>query len=133
MQRLWMTQEAIDECRVALQNTRAELAYRNISRDDITVESAADSMDQTAGLQEREMAIGGMDRISRRLRDVRLALARMEGGTFGVCLDCEADISPKRLVAVPWAELCITCQEKSDGAAAAYGAEIARDSMTEAA
>ena len=128
-----MTQAAIDECRVALQNTRTELIYRNINRDDITVEAAADSMDQTAGLQEREMVIGGMDRVSRRLRDVRLALARIEAGTFGICLDCESDISPKRLAAVPWAELCITCQENSDGAAETYGNDIARDSMTEAA
>ena len=36
----------------------------------------------------------------------------------GACLACENPISAKRLQAVPWAELCLHCQERSDLAAA---------------
>ena len=42
------------------------------------------------------------------------ALRRIEDGSFGVCLHCEEDISPKRLAAVPWAAFCIQCQEIAD-------------------
>ena len=45
------------------------------------------------------------------MRNVRRALRDIEGGSFGVCLHCEEDISPKRLAAVPWTPFCMQCQE----------------------
>jgi DnaK suppressor protein len=48
------------------------------------------------------------------LRNVRAALDRIEEGSFGVCLHCDEDISPKRLAAVPSTALCILCQEIAD-------------------
>jgi len=41
-------------------------------------------------------------------------LRRIDEGSFGVCLHCEEDISPKRLAAVPWTPFCIRCQEIAD-------------------
>ncbi len=43
------------------------------------------------------------------------ALARIENQTYGLCLDCEERITPKRLAALPWARYCMTCQEARDG------------------
>jgi DNA-binding NtrC family response regulator len=63
---------------------------------------------------ERELALGTLARESARLRDAREALRRLDNGVFGICLDCEEDISLKRLAAVPWAARCIVCQERAD-------------------
>ena len=63
---------------------------------------------------ERELAIRNLDRESNLLRNVRSALRRIEDGSFGICLHCEEEISPKRLAAVPWAPYCIQCQEQAD-------------------
>ena len=63
---------------------------------------------------ERELAIRNLDRESHLLRNVRGALRRIEDGTYGTCMHCEEDISPKRLDAVPWAGYCIRCQEIVD-------------------
>jgi DnaK suppressor protein len=38
----------------------------------------------------------------------------MADGSYGTCLHCEEEISPKRLDAVPWAAYCIRCQEIAD-------------------
>src|SRR5215471_340392 len=46
------------------------------------------------------------------LREISDALHRIDTGTYGVCLECEEEISPKRLDAVPWARYCVTCQEE---------------------
>lgn len=46
------------------------------------------------------------------LREISDALHRIDAGTYGVCLECEEEISPKRLDAVPWARYCVTCQEE---------------------
>ena len=40
---------------------------------------------------------------------IQAALARMENGTYGICGECGADISEKRLKAVPYAAKCIDC------------------------
>jgi RNA polymerase-binding transcription factor DksA len=51
------------------------------------------------------------------LRDVEAALARMQSGTYGECVDCGNDIAPGRLRAYPAATRCIGCQgarEKRD-------------------
>src|SRR5437868_10491567 len=45
------------------------------------------------------------------LREVSDALHRIDAGYYGVCLECEEPISPKRLDAVPWARYCVSCQE----------------------
>src|SRR5216117_157265 len=36
------------------------------------------------------------------LREVSDALRRIDTGHYGICLECEEPISPKRLEAVPW-------------------------------
>jgi DnaK suppressor protein len=66
--------------------------------------------------QERDLAIGAIDRNAKRLREVRAALSRVDSGAFGTCLDCEEAISMKRLAAVPWTTWCIVCQEAAERA-----------------
>lgn len=45
------------------------------------------------------------------LRLVEEALRRIEVGSYGFCVNCEEEIQPKRLEAVPWARHCIKCQD----------------------
>jgi DnaK suppressor protein len=99
-----------------LARKEAELAHVLRKRDGITIEKSADQMDEIQYATERDMAIRNVDRESSLLRDVRDALRRVEEGSFGTCVDCESAISPKRLVAVPWAARCIHCQEAADRA-----------------
>ena len=42
---------------------------------------------------------------------IRSALARIEDGSFGTCLNCEQEINIKRLKAIPWVRYCVPCQE----------------------
>ena len=84
------------------------------NREEIAVESSADLLDQLQHASEREMAVGNLERESERLREVRAALRRVHAGTFGTCVDCEAEISQKRLAAVPWTASCLVCQEAAD-------------------
>ena len=42
------------------------------------------------------------------------ALAAIEKGTYGICTDCGATISEKRLKFYPNASRCIACQEASE-------------------
>jgi DnaK suppressor protein len=40
------------------------------------------------------------------------ALRRLDEGTYGICEDCDAPISPARLRALPFARRCVACQEQ---------------------
>ncbi len=51
-----------------------------------------------------------------KLRQIEEALRRIEEGLYGVCQDCGEEISAKRLAAVPWARLCIVCQDRAAAA-----------------
>lgn len=42
------------------------------------------------------------------------ALRRMKDKIYGCCLECKKDISRKRLRAVPYATLCISCQRQKE-------------------
>jgi DnaK suppressor protein len=44
----------------------------------------------------------------------RLALARLRSGIYGICVDCEDPIDPKRLEKVPAALRCVGCQTESE-------------------
>lgn len=48
------------------------------------------------------------------LDDINAALARMDSGTYGRCERCRADIPQDRLLAVPQARLCMTCQRRAE-------------------
>jgi DnaK suppressor protein len=45
------------------------------------------------------------------LQLIREALDRIEDKSYGICINCENAIQPKRLEAVPWTRLCIQCQD----------------------
>ena len=41
------------------------------------------------------------------------ALGRVEQGTYGICKACSEPIKAERLQAIPFAEMCISCAEKT--------------------
>ena len=109
-----MTKGELKKYRSVLEAEQAELVHLVRNREGIAIEKSPDSLDEVQGAAERELAIRNLDRESNLLRNVRAALGRIEAGSFGVCLYCEEDISPKRLAAVPWTAFCIACQELAD-------------------
>ncbi len=109
-----MTIAMTDGVAAILERKEAELVRVLRDRGSIAIERSADPMDEIQYASERDLAIGNVDRESTMLRNVRAALRRIQDGSFGTCLDCESEISPKRLAAVPWAPRCILCQEAAD-------------------
>jgi len=97
-----------------LEQQQVELVHVLRVRDGIAIEKSADPMDEIQYATERDLAMRSADLDSNLLRAVRAALRRIHDGSFGVCIECELEISPKRLAAVPWASRCIRCQDTAD-------------------
>jgi DnaK suppressor protein len=62
----------------------------------------------TAYTREFFFELGNGDR--RLLRDVIIALNKIDDGSFGSCERCGETIADKRLEALPFARYCIDCQ-----------------------
>jgi DnaK suppressor protein len=109
-----MTTKELTHFRTVLEARETELKELLRDREVIAVNLNADMLDQIQNAQERDMAMGNLERGSARLLEVRSALRRIQLGTFGICADCEEEISMKRLAAVPWATSCLACREAAD-------------------
>lgn len=59
----------------------------------------------TLSIREREMQI---------VAEIDEALDRIENGFFGICEECEEEISEDRLKAAPETTLCIDCKKEQE-------------------
>ena len=74
-----------------------------------------DDAPQREGERELDMALTEME--MRELGAISLALARMQAGSYGECVDCGSEIPLDRLKAEPWAQRCVACETKQESRA----------------
>lgn len=60
---------------------------------------------------DREFSLGIASNERKFLYDLDDALKRIEDGVFGVCQGCKKLIAKNRLKAVPYATMCLKCQQ----------------------
>jgi len=82
----------------ALRRERTDLSNMPIHMADTG--SDCYEIENTLGLMESERKI---------LMEIDGALARIEGGTYGICEGAGGQIPKKRLEAIPWAKYCVNC------------------------
>jgi RNA polymerase-binding protein DksA len=63
---------------------------------------------------DREFSLGLASNERKLVFELDDALKKIEEGTFGICEDCKLPIAKTRLKAVPYARLCVKCQEKKE-------------------
>jgi len=89
----------------------AETGAAIVAPDQMTYGSQAAAASQVFA-QQRDLAL--RDRADQQLALVEAALARMDDGSFGLCVRCGQPIATERLEALPWAPRCIDCQRRAD-------------------
>jgi|GEM_PF-292800 len=109
-----MTQQKLAEIERALRARRDELMKTLWQRDEILVERSADTMDELQSATMREQAGFRMDQESHQLYETIEAMDRIAEGSYGYCTECGGEIHPRRLAAVPWARLCLPCQQAAE-------------------
>jgi DnaK suppressor protein len=94
---------------------RAEIASQGADPDSDDVNFVDDMgfADRGHSSEERSQVIAVVRALRSNLRDVERALSKVETGTFGICERCGEPISTERLEALPWAELCIDCKQRT--------------------
>src|SRR5215210_2700257 len=74
-------------------------------------EVSQDPADKASNSYTKELLFSQSTNERNTLKLIEEAIARVQDGSFGECLNCGEDIQPKRLDAIPWAPYCIKCQE----------------------
>lgn len=71
----------------------------------------ADAPDQAAQIQNDDVLRKIDDAAAAEIAAIDLALERIKHGRYGFCSVCHAPIDPQRLLAVPYAVMCVPCSQ----------------------
>lgn len=107
--------EAIQERLEEKREEIVEMYEQDIRAGQEAVEEAAeDIVDRATRASSRELLFSLSDAERQTLLQIEEALERIEGGSYGLCVNCEEPIAAARLKAVPWARYCFGCQELAE-------------------
>ncbi|MEP6788418.1 MAG: TraR/DksA family transcriptional regulator [Acidobacteriota bacterium] len=90
-----------------------ELLIQKLKGSDLSVDDSEtpDPVDLAVRNYSKNVQLAVSENESRQLTLIDEALLRIEDDEYGQCQNCEKEINPKRLAAIPWARYCLDCQE----------------------
>jgi DnaK suppressor protein len=95
-------------------DVRRELGKHDEQQYQDLVQGAGDPEDDATANLLIDLNLKEIDRDVEELRQVQSAIARLRRGEYGRCQRCGNDIAPARLEALPYAALCLPCQEREE-------------------
>ena len=114
-----MKAKDLDYFKKKLEHKRAELIHavqlsESYGREAASERDAMDIVDRASSAYTKEFMFSKSNSDRRLLQSITDAISRITEGEFGECLNCEKPVERKRLEAIPWAGLCVGCQEKEE-------------------
>ena len=92
----------------------SEVRGSNVGSLETSADGIQDIADQASSAYTKEFLLSIGDAERRMLRQVDEALDKIRQDTYGLCESCGEMINERRLEALPFARLCIKCQEKEE-------------------
>ncbi len=90
-----------------------ELLIQKLKGNDLSVDDSEtpDPVDLAVRNYSKNVMLAVSENESKQVVLIDEALMRIEDDEYGVCQNCEKEINPKRLAALPSARFCLDCQE----------------------
>jgi DnaK suppressor protein len=101
---------ALKKERDKLVHQLAELGANEVGELTGDVEYSDGFADAAAATAERSEVLGIVDNLTKLLRDVDEALARVDEGTYGLCKSCGREIGADRMEFRPTSRYCVDCK-----------------------
>src|SRR6476659_1046840 len=107
-----MTKTILKEFKQKLTSER-DLLIEKLKGNDLSVDDSEtpDPVDLAVRNYSKNVMLAVSENESRQLTLIDEALLRIDDDEYGACLNCENQINPKRLAAIPWARYCLDCQQ----------------------
>ena len=96
------------------ENLIKSISRNRLAAEEIRLENTEDEGDLATISHDRELLYNLHENDFARVRFVQEALKAIDCGQYGECIRCGEGINEKRLEAVPWATMCIRCQEGTE-------------------
>jgi DnaK suppressor protein len=96
----------------------SEVRGSNVGSIETNTDGIQDIADQATSAYTKEFLLSIGDAERRMLKQVDEALHKIRQETYGLCESCGEMINERRLEALPFARLCIGCQEEEERAKA---------------
>lgn len=114
-----MDQKFLNEMKKVLIEMKEEILQNIISENSDFMDVARNvDVKDSVDLAANDVDVRMLETISahdkKRLQKVQAALGRIENNNFGICVKCQKKIEKPRLKAIPYAALCIHCQQGSE-------------------
>ena len=85
-----------------------------LDADEIKIENTEDEGDLAIISHARELFYNLQQGDLARLKCIEEAIKALDRGQYGECVRCDEGINERRLEVVPWATMCIRCQEEAE-------------------
>ncbi len=109
-----------------------DIIHRNrLAEEEINQVHTEDVSDLATISHNKELLLNFREGDFQRLKSIEEARQRLDSGRYGECVRCGEDIAEKRLKAVPWATLCVKCQERNESAKKSRPVLVGFDSQEE--
>ena len=107
-----MSELNLDEIKDRLIAERENLLNK-LKENDLSIDDSEtpDPVDLAVRNYSKNVMLAVSENDSRQIILINEALERIEDEEYGTCQNCEKEINPKRLDAIPWARYCLNCQE----------------------
>ena len=110
-----MTTRQLTFFRDVLLNQRSEILNKvDGITDSVESTGRGDEGDQAASELTLSVSLRLQERSRQLLQKIDRALSKIDGGSFGLCEQCEENLNLNRLKARPVAALCVACQEEQE-------------------
>lgn len=95
--------QLLNEIENRLKKTRTESDSQFTDIADIATHNLQDELSMTVASEE-----------IKKVKQIDDALARIDSGKYGTCVNCGCEIDLERLKVLPFATLCVKCKEKEE-------------------
>lgn len=113
-----MDKKSLDMYKKMLLQLKTDILNGSILKntEDLTVspDDLPDETDLAASVINQQVSFHIRHKEIEKLRQIEEALQRIEDGTYGICEECDEEISSKRLENYPWTALCIVHAEEKE-------------------
>jgi len=96
------------------ENLIKSINRNRLAAEQIKLENTEDEGDLATISHDRELLYHLHESDFQQLRCIQEAMKALDRDRYGDCVRCGEDINEKRLLAVPWATMCIRCQEETE-------------------
>jgi DnaK suppressor protein len=104
--------QALEAERAGLVHQLKELGAAESGDLDVDLDFGGSFADAAAVTAERTEVLGVVDSLRSQVENIDRALAQIDAGKYGVCIDCGTEINPARLEIRPMSIRCVDCKTK---------------------